>query len=546
MKRRVLAKFPDVPASFLAFCAWLGVTLTPAQSVLTAVAYDGIEPGQLRGEWREIADKIFGDLRTIPPECRSVIVALCGARGGKSYILGALRILHLSLTVNLDGLAPGEAPTGLILAPKLKLAQQTFRYAVGAVANKPELLHRLYGQTKESFVLRRDHGREVVVQCLPASRGGDAVRARYYVGANLDEFAFFRDGNFEINDAELFRAVTPRIMPGGQTVLTSTAWARMGLMHKLFSDNWQHPMTCLAIKAPTVLLNPSKRAEVAVEIKRDAMNAAREFGCEFMDAAAGTFFSHAAIDDAQDRTMVLPLKPTAGVEVMIGADTGFRRDSSAIVAVYLYPDGTYRVAELLELRPTPGAPLKPSDVISAFARFCKRHGCSELMADGHYRETLDEELAKERLSYVPAPGGAEGKAECHMQAKTILHGGMLKIPASETDGDTAHRLIEQMKTLIGRPTSGGGMTFQMPRTTSGGHGDLLSALVLALCQKSGRKVIPAEEKVMSEEDWIRKQTKDAFDKQEQRRLDALYQKHEEDEIAGPFGRPAEREPWYVQ
>jgi hypothetical protein len=556
-KLNPFAQLEQMPAKFVDFCAFIGVKLTDAQMVLCMVAYDGANPRQFRKieKYAKIADELFGGVQFFPEKCRSVAVMLCGARGGKSYVLCALRLLHLALTVNLDALAPGEWASALIVAPKLKLSRQTFRFALGAMKSVPSLALRVSNETKESFVIQRENSRVVVLECLPASRGGDAIRARYYVGAALDEFAFFRNDNFEVNDAEIFRAVTPRIIPGGQVVLASTAWARTGLMHKLFSDNFQHPATVMAARAPTILLNPSKKKEVAVEIERDEQNASREFGCEFMDALAGTFFSHDAIDKSIDKSLVLPLRPPPGAQVMIGADTGFRRDSSALVVVYLLPDKIFIVAEVLELKPKIGEPLKPSEVIMEFANACKRHGCNWLMADGHYRETLDEELAKMGLSYVPAPGGAEGKALTHMQTKTVLQQGRVRLPDHR-------RLIEQMKTLVGRPTSGGGMTFSFPRTTAGGHGDILSALVLALSQKSGQIVNPEEKKPLSREDFIKAETAARIQAYENRRLDALSQDKEwtgrekfapetsaylprQDEPLDSEWYGAVREPWYV-
>ncbi len=97
------------PMVFTEFCTQvLRVALTPGQLVLCKIAFDGLEPGDLKGRERELARKIFGDVDRIPPEARHVLIAVVGARAGKSYILAALRLLHLALTVSLDTLAPGE------------------------------------------------------------------------------------------------------------------------------------------------------------------------------------------------------------------------------------------------------------------------------------------------------------------------------------------------------------------------------------------------------------------------------------------------------
>ena len=502
--------------TFLEFCAMVGVKLTPAQRVLCAVSYDGVQPDWLVERTdRALARELFGDVRGIPDDLRKVAVNLCGARGGKSYVLAGLRLLHLALTVPLTALAPNEYASAVIVAPDLKLARQTYRFVLGAAQHKNIATRILGTPTKDSFILARENGQRVVVECLPATKGGAAIRGRYYVGAALDEFAFFRSEEYAINDAEILQAVSPRILPGGQVMICSTAWARLGQMYELFKENWGSPKSCVAARAPTVLLNPSKRAEIEVERKRNPVNAAREFDCEFMDSGEVTFFSHDAIERAVDRNLVNPMKPPPGCEIMIGADLGFRQDSSALVAVYKLHTGDYVVAEVLELRPKPGEPLKPSFVVEEFAKACKRHECSWLMADGHYRETLDEELAKHGLSYVAAPGGAEGKAECHMHAKAILHGGKLKLPDHT-------RLISQMKLLISKPTAGGGVSLKSPRSAVGGHGDILSALVLAVSQRAGQKSTNrVPEGQITLEEAIKRNTAKVWEIYEQKRLDSL-------------------------
>jgi hypothetical protein len=152
-------------------------------------------------------------------------------------------------------------------------------------------------------------------------------------------------------------------------------------------------------------------------------------------------------------------------------------------------------------------------VVEAFAAVCKRHEATWLMGDSHYRETLDEELAKHGLSFVPAPEGASGKALCHMHARAILHGRNLRMPAHG-------RLVQQMKDLISKPTSGGGISLMSPRTANGGHGDILSALVLALSQRAGQK---SKEQVADDpitvEDAIKRDVARHWERYERKRLD---------------------------
>src|SRR6185436_19692259 len=114
--------------SFCDFVAHIGVELEPGQRVAAKIAYDGAEPCDLDGDERAIAREMFGDVERFEANARRIVVAVCGARGGKTYVLVALRILHLALTVSLDTLAPGEVASAPIIAPDKDLTEQALNY----------------------------------------------------------------------------------------------------------------------------------------------------------------------------------------------------------------------------------------------------------------------------------------------------------------------------------------------------------------------------------------------------------------------------------
>jgi hypothetical protein len=474
------------PLPFTRFCSEvLRVKLTPGQTALASVAFDGVQPSALEGELRELARQILGDVEDVPHEVLAVFVAVCGARGGKSYVLCALRLLHLALTVPLASLAPGEVASGLIVAPDLRLARQTLRFALGAAKATRKIAALIESQGIDGFTIRREGGRSVSLECLPATRGGSAVRGRSLVGAVLDECAFFRDEDYQVNDAELFKAIAPRIMPEGQVILASTPWAEgVGLLAELFAANHGAPRTALAAHAPTLLLRNDvrTRAMVARERERDPDNAAREFDAEFMTAGAGLFFDPKAIAAAVDPDLVLPLAASPAMTATIGADFGFRSDSSALVAT-LFDGRTCHVADVVELRPAKGRPLQPSAVVAAFAERAKAFGCAAVISDRHYEEAIREHLAAERLRLDPAPDGNTGKVETYTRARALLNEGRVRLPNHP-------RLLNQLRSITGRPTPGGGLSIAAPRRGASGHGDIVSALVLALAQSPASAEAP--------------------------------------------------------
>lgn len=180
--------------------------------------------------------------------------------------------------------------------------------------------------------------------------------------------------------------------------------------------------------------------------------------------------------------------PTAGVVVTAGMDLGFRSDSSALVIVHTKAQ-VRTVAEIVELRPVKGIPLKPSETIKKFAERLKAHGASHVLSDRHYQDTVIEYLIEYDLVFVPAPNTP---VDAYMRTRALMRQGLVKIPNHQ-------RMLQQFSEIQGRPLAGGGMSVVSPRWKSGGHGDILSALVLALYATGGDEI--AAPKNTSIEAW---------------------------------------------
>lgn len=456
---------------FCAFCTdVIGIKLSEAQWVLCRVAFDGVEPCDLAPQHREIARELFGDIERIPQIARAVIAALIGARAGKSYLC-SLRLLHLALTVSLVTLADGELGFGLLVAPDLKLARQGLRYVSGAVHGTPGLERMLVNETMDSITLKRDDGQAVNIECLPCTRGGSAVRGRSLFGAVLDEAAFFRDSNSVVNDEDLYKAIAPRVLPAGQFILASTPWAEAGLLYTTWSENRGNPKTALAVHAPTLLLRDDAhtRSFVEREYERDPDNAANEFGAQPLTAGTSQFFATASIRlcTIEDMLTELPVR-NPPLRAWCGLDTGFRKDPSAAVIVHEAFDGFLDVAEVIEIAPVNGVPLKPSETIGALTTRAREHHCEQVLADQHYIESVREHTHGMHLTQAP-----HDPAEAYIAARTKLLEGRVRIAAGHT------KLLAQLREVISRPTPGGNLAISSPRK-GGSHGDIVSAFVLAI------------------------------------------------------------------
>lgn len=402
--------------TFVDFVTSLGVELTPAQRVLARIAFDGEEPRDLYGEDRDMCRALFGDADVIPSGARGVLVEVCGARSGKSYLSG-LRLLHLALVVNLAGLAPGEVGAGLIVAPDLRLARQCLRYVSGACEHR-SIARMVVAETADSVTIERPDGKRVAIEALPASRGGSAVRGRSLVGAVLDESAFFFDGDtgYVVSDVEVYRAVMPRVVKGGQTIVASTPWVRAGLLFELFTANARTHAHAIAAHAPTVLMrdfDPTVVAIVERETARDAANAEREFGASFVDSSASLLSSEdvnacvdAGVTSRPPRADVLAAHAYA-----MTIDVGLRNDSTVVMVGHI------------ESRSRPGAPvvrilvvdacviLKPlplkritiDQVEDEVAKLSGRYNVTRVAGDIHMADAIGPRLEQRGIKFVELP-----------------------------------------------------------------------------------------------------------------------------------------------
>jgi hypothetical protein len=470
------------PLGFVAFCERvLGFRFTPGQRVLARVA-DGEHPGDLRGDERELARRMFGDVERVPDRARAVLTLAKGRGMGASRLCG-MKAVHAALTLPLDALSPGEAAHVFLCAPKLRLSRVTLRFALSA-ARAAGLT--LASETADQLEIARHDGRTVILSAIPASRGGDAVRAVPVVFAALDEACFFFDEQTGVaNDAALFNAITPRLLPGGQVWLLSSPWAESGLLWTEYTRNWAAPRTSLAAHCPTLLMrnDATTRAMVERETERDPANAEREFGARFLPSGSSSFFDRPSVSACVDRELAAATSVPAGARVALGLDIGLQRDCSAAVVLHVFDaperdDGdkrpcVLRVAETLELHPRKGAPLSLGDVAAQFAALAARHGALDALSDNVQLSEL-QRLLGDRLSVTAAKDGQHAKVERYLALREAMRSARLKIPAA-----LAGALSEQLSLVISHPTAAGGMAIKSPRR-AGSHGDLVSALVLAV------------------------------------------------------------------
>jgi hypothetical protein len=471
-----------VTMTFLNFVrSMLGVILTPAQRVLCAVAFDGVAPVSLPSADRKLARRIFGAVKRVPAFALAVLALVAGARSGKTY-LSMLRLLHLGLTVNLSGLAPGEIAFGPAVAPDMRLAHQALRYLVGAV-KASRLAPCIVGETADSITLRRPDGHTICIEVLPATRGGYALRGRTLFGALLDEACFFFDADgYVVNDEELFRAVVARIVRGGQVLVVSTPWTRSGLLYDMHAENFGHPHTAIAGHAPTLLMREhgpdeaNVRAIVTRERARDPFNAAREFDALFVDGA-GTLLAAADVEaavDAIDNRM-----PNPAVTYGATIDVGLRNDATVAMIFHVElrkreggpPVRMLVVDATRHLRPSLTHRVTLDEVEGMVAPLCQRYRVRKLHGDLHYADSLAPRMLARGIKFIEQKMTPDAQASRATTLAALFGAGAVRLVDDAV-------LVRELKELRITRQAGGRVSVGAPGSKKK-HDDAADCLLLA-------------------------------------------------------------------
>ena len=508
------ARKPADRLSYLDFVDALGLTLSPAQRLFAAVAFDGAVPPKDNVAAVTLFGRADPSTLHVPPEARKVAGAVCGRGSGKS-LLGGTRALHLAMTVDVSRLQPREVAVCPVIAPDLDTAKVVVRFALGAAESLGLRITNRVADGEEDFSIMRASGRRVRIVARAASAGGVAARGRFMPCAVMDEAAFFRDSNHKVNDQDIFDAIKPRIAPEGQLVLLSSPWMENGLLYELWRRNYGKPFDAIVAHAPTGLMRADDASilrDIELERKVDPEKCARERDAEFMTSNAAAFFNPRAVAATLCADVVRDSERAYSTKA-VGGDFAFRRNSTAFVAcatreIELEDKSRKRVFDIVDLceEMPRGAPLKPSETCARGAAFAKDAGTDEIIADGHYREAVVEGLADHGVSFVLAPEGAGGKAEVAQVVRTLLHEGAVRV---DSKLPLADKLVRQLREVTSRALSGGGISLDSPTWRTGEHGDLASAFFLAVWRayrlgwtapekNSGVVVDPIEQQLMEE------------------------------------------------
>jgi len=471
------------------FC---GLTVSPVAGAILDAA-DG-EPVRISDE---DCRRLFRcEPHELPVDPCSVIVVGAGRGGGKTSQIMAPAALHAAWFTplyrlgedppteypNAQRLAPGERPKVVLIAATTDLARQAFELVLGLIDRSPLLRAALASDpTTKEAILRRPDGIEVRIQIVAAKAQGASVRSGTILFLGMDEACFFRsEDGYEVTDRATYEAAVPRLAAGGRVVIVSTPWVEgEGLLEGFIETDWgTHKTALVAARIPSYVLNPAFdiTGEKEAQIRRGPSGEEtwkRENLAIPLPKGSKSFFS--AVQLRASETQHAPAGEQPEAEGA-GADLAHTSDSAAQAVARRYRGGIFTIPEVREIASTDSQ--LPSATYEAFGIMLERRKIRSVAADGHYKATFKEALAKRKIHLDQA--GA--KDVMYAGAKDVVAAGRLAL------GDLAPaqraKLVEQLLSIIAKPNAGGTITIIEPRGLhdEGGtsHADLARAVVVAL------------------------------------------------------------------
>lgn len=402
------------------------------------------------------------------PSARAVeAYAAVGRRGGKSANAALRAVYECAIRTGWRAhLAPGQVAIFPIISVDRQSSQEVFRYVSGILHSTPLLRGMIESESKEEITLKN----RSVIQVRVASFR--SIRGPSYIGAVLDELAFFRDLETSSNPAsEIIAALTPGILPGGLLLGISSVFARQGYLWQMSQRYFSRSGDVLFWRAPTLTMNPTfSREKIARERGKDAARAASEYDSEWREDLAG-LYSAEAVDAAMAPRGDLPYVP--GVKYFGFVDpSGGRRDSAALAVAHL-EKGSHVVVDLAAERK---APHNPHVVVKEFSSILKAYHLVEVTGDRYGGEWPVQAYKKQGITYNLAEKTA---SEFYLAALPMFSGGLLDLPQSD-------RLRGQLCSLLRRTTTGGRDSV-IAGQSDNSHSDLANAAIGAAVLASSAK-----------------------------------------------------------
>jgi len=402
--------------------------------------------------------------RQVLPVKRAIeVYAPVGRRGGKSANAALLAVFMTTIEQGWrDHLAPGQQAVFPIISVDRQAGREVFNYCRAILYSSSLLKKMIALETQESIELTNG----AIIQIRTASFR--SIRGPAYIGAVLDELAFFRDNDSAANPAsEIIAAISPAIVEGGIIFGISSVFNRQGILYENYQEHFGHDDDDVLIwKASTLTMNPLFSVKkIEREKTKDIKVAMAEYESEWRDDIS-SLYSSQDIEEA-----IVPgrndLLKSDGLRYFAFVDpSGGRRDSAALAIAHMAKDNRVVVDLVKETK----APHQPGEVVAEFAGIVQGYGLREVSGDRYGGEWPVESYQKQGIYYQLSERTA---SELYLAALPMFSNHQIELP----DND---RLKNQLLSLMRRTNPGGRDSVVPGLGGDGSHSDLANAVVGAV------------------------------------------------------------------
>jgi hypothetical protein len=311
--------------------------------------------------------------------------AICGARGGKSYV-SALIACYIALFGDFSKhLSRGEKAWIFLIATDKDQARIIFDYIHGILELFPEVVEReLVGQIE-----LKNNINICVKTCDYRSGRGFSTAC-----VILDELAFYRTETSANPAEELLISLLPRLLPNGLLIGISTPYGKFGLLYEIYKQHYgDNDSDILVWKAPTMVMNPTYQQSLIDRLlKRDKVKMRAEFSAEFREDIE-SYLTEAEVDVVTEMGTKTHL-PVPGTQYFCFVDMSGGRKDSFSLSIGHNEDGVV-IIDRIELR----SPQDPAQVCDEFALILKHFGLSRITGDRYSGEWPVSAFRKRGITY---------------------------------------------------------------------------------------------------------------------------------------------------
>jgi len=309
------------------------------------------------------------------------VYCISGRKSGKSLMASCLAV-YTSVFEDFwkSYVRPGQKVYFPIIATDKIQAREVFQYCDGILGS-----NEIFKEQVSRFLTWEIELKNSAIIVIRTANF-KAVRGPLYIGAILDELAFFRDEN-SVNPAdELIKGMLPGLIPGAKLIGISSAYAKQGVLYSEYKDYFgkNDPDTLIWV-SDTMSMNPCyDDKKIKRALKKDYSHAQAEYHSIFREDIE-SYIPPELIDE-----MIVPgrfgIARKPEVEYFAFLDpSGGRQDSFTLGISHRAKKRI--ILDVLEERIPP---FKPKKVVKEFTKIMKKYGVSKANAD-HYAEAWVQE-----------------------------------------------------------------------------------------------------------------------------------------------------------